>query len=158
MAWDARQALTWEGSSALVLSLARFSDGTVMDVSGRSSVEALVTAAALPSSPQLLEQTAPAPAQVVPFVLGSDASSQLPLLTINATVRAPAIGTGGWNKCPICISLLHVPLLADSCVQVIFIVPRPTLRQIPLPACLLVCLPSDSGHPRAVGLRRLVQQ
>lgn len=38
LAWQARQDLVWEDSSALVLSYARFSDGSVMDVTDKTDV------------------------------------------------------------------------------------------------------------------------
>lgn len=41
LGWQARQDLVWEDSSALVLSYARFSDGSVMDVTAKTDVVAV---------------------------------------------------------------------------------------------------------------------
>ena len=62
----------WEDSSALVLSYASFSDGSVMDVSGRAAVTA-----AMPAGGQ---------AQSLPFSLSRENSTQLYMVQVNATV------------------------------------------------------------------------
>jgi hypothetical protein len=70
LAWQARQDLIWEDSSALVLSYARFSDGSVVDVTDKTAV------------------TAAAPgAGALPFTLTTDNTTGLRWLTVNVEVR-----------------------------------------------------------------------
>ena len=72
MYWQAAQDLSWEDSSALVVSYASFSDGQSMDVSGRSSVSAGLPAGVTGR---------------LPFYLNNDPVLNLPRVNINTTVR-----------------------------------------------------------------------
>lgn len=72
LTWEAQQQLVWEDSSALVLSYASFSDGSVMDVSGGAQVTAVVPAGGV--SP------------VLPFNLLTDNSTQQSYVQVNSTV------------------------------------------------------------------------
>jgi hypothetical protein len=75
LTWEARQDLVWEDSSAMVLSLAQFTDGSVMDVSNRAAVTAAVPAGV---------------AGVLPFNLVTDNSTQLQTVNVAAKVRTQA--------------------------------------------------------------------
>ena len=71
LTWQARQDLTWEDSTALVLSYARFSDGSVMDVTDKTAVAAVVP---------------PGGSGVLPFSLSTDNTTGLRWLAVNVTV------------------------------------------------------------------------
>eukprot|EP00879_Flechtneria_rotunda_P000373 GHRR01000465.1.p1 GENE.GHRR01000465.1~~GHRR01000465.1.p1 ORF type:complete len:1109 (+),score=342.16 GHRR01000465.1:4020-7346(+) len=70
--WVANQDMVWEDSSAVVSTYASFSDGTVMDVSERAAVTAV-----LPPG---------AGVQQLPYVLATDNTTQLAAITVNTTV------------------------------------------------------------------------
>lgn len=89
LTWQARQDLAWEDSSALVLSYARFSDGSVMDVTDKTAVTA---AAGVGGS------------GVLPFTLSSDNTTGLSWLTVAVTV---SVTTACWQQrrgcaCQVC--------------------------------------------------------
>jgi len=71
LTWQARQDLVWEDSSALLLSYARFSDGSIMDVTDKAVVSAGVPAGA---------------DAFLPFSLSTDNTTGLPWLTVSAKV------------------------------------------------------------------------
>lgn len=77
LTWRARQDLVWEDSTALVLTYARFSDGSVMDVTDKASVMAVAPAGS--SSGVSL-----------PFSLSTDNTTGLPWLTVTAVVSCSA--------------------------------------------------------------------
>lgn len=92
ISWEAQQQLIWEDSNAMVLSYARFSDGAVMDVTGRATVTAAVPAAAGPST--------------LPFSLSVDNSTYLSMLRMNATV-SPFLLTVGHYTAESLTAALH---------------------------------------------------
>ena len=71
--WQARQDLVWEDSTALVLSYARFSDGSVMDVTDKTAVTAAVPAGAGSNA-------------VLPFSLSTDNTTGLQWLRVTSLV------------------------------------------------------------------------
>jgi hypothetical protein len=93
LVWQARQDLVWEDSSALVLSYARFSDGSVMDVTGKTDVVAGVPGNA---------------AGVLPFTLDTDNTTGLHWLNVKATVRM---------HCVACNMLLQMAQPTQAAVQ-----------------------------------------
>lgn len=93
LAWEARQDLVWEDSAAMVLSLAQFTDGSVMDVSNRAAVTAAVPAGV---------------AGVLPFNLVTDNSTQLQ--TVNVAVKVGSGLTSGRHQLPLSdLSTCHQP-------------------------------------------------
>jgi hypothetical protein len=78
LAWEARQDLVWEDSSAMVLSLAQLTDGSVMDVSSRAAVIAAVPAGV---------------AGVLQFDLVTNNSTQLQTVNVAAKVGSQASTT-----------------------------------------------------------------
>lgn len=108
----------WEDSSALLLSYARFSDGSIMDVTDKAVVSA----------------GAPASADAaLPFSLSTDNTTGLPWLTVSAKVS---------------ISLLHSRCLCKLEVSVInlgstgFCLPTvSTLLSQTVTSCILLCSP-----------------
>lgn len=71
LTWQAWQDLVWEDSTALVLSYARFSDGSVMDVTDKTAVKAVLPGGG---------------SSVLPFSLSTDNTTGLRWLTVNVTV------------------------------------------------------------------------
>jgi hypothetical protein len=67
LSWQAKQVLSAENSSAVVLSYATFSDGAAMDITGRAAVAAAGLS--------------------LPYTLGTDAVTQLPTVKVTAKVR-----------------------------------------------------------------------
>jgi hypothetical protein len=75
LAWQAQQNLVWEDSSAVMLSYARFSDGSIMDVTDKTDVVAGVPGDV---------------AGVLPFSLDADNTTGLHWLNVEVKVRTHA--------------------------------------------------------------------